>query len=123
MALCNLLGRRPQQAACLLAEGTSTLRNVPDIGDVPIMAEVLAGVDRSKGTKFAALVPTSDLGEGIAAWIERRPPRYRGRKAWRALLDADNVRDEFREPVRGAVVAMDAERTPGIAATCCCTRW
>jgi salicylate hydroxylase len=27
------------------------------------------------------------------------PPRYRGRKAWRALLDADNVRDEFREPV------------------------
>ncbi len=27
------------------------------------------------------------------------PPRYRGRKAWRALLDADHVRDEFREPV------------------------
>jgi UDP-N-acetylglucosamine 1-carboxyvinyltransferase len=31
-------------AACLLAEGTSTLRNVPDIGDVPIMAEVLRGL-------------------------------------------------------------------------------
>lgn len=29
--------------------------------------------------QFAALVPSSDLGEGIAAWIERRPPLYRGR--------------------------------------------
>ena len=34
-------------AACLLAEGTSTLRNVPDIGDVPIMAEVLRGLGAS----------------------------------------------------------------------------
>ena len=31
-------------ATCLLAEGTSTLRNVPDIGDVPIMGEVLRGL-------------------------------------------------------------------------------
>jgi len=31
-------------AACLLAEGASTLRNVPDIGDVPIMGEVLRGL-------------------------------------------------------------------------------
>ena len=29
--------------------------------------------------QFAALVPTSDLGEGIDAWIERRPPVYTGR--------------------------------------------
>ena len=29
--------------------------------------------------QFAALVPTSDLGEGINAWIERRPPSYSGR--------------------------------------------
>jgi hypothetical protein len=29
--------------------------------------------------QFAALVPSGDLGEGIAAWIERRPPLYRGR--------------------------------------------
>jgi enoyl-CoA hydratase len=29
--------------------------------------------------QFAALVPSNDLGEGIAAWIERRPPLYRGR--------------------------------------------
>ncbi|MCA6114747.1 crotonase/enoyl-CoA hydratase family protein [Bradyrhizobium sp. WSM 1738] len=28
--------------------------------------------------QFAALVPTGDLGEGINAWIERRPPVYRG---------------------------------------------
>ena len=31
-------------AASLLAAGTTTLTNVPDIGDVPIMAEVLAGL-------------------------------------------------------------------------------
>ena len=29
--------------------------------------------------QFAALVPTRDLGEGINAWIERRPPAYTGR--------------------------------------------
>ena len=27
------------------------------------------------------------------------PPRFRGRKAWRTMLDAEHVRDEFREPV------------------------
>jgi enoyl-CoA hydratase/carnithine racemase len=29
--------------------------------------------------QFAALVPSGDLGEGIDAWIERRPPLYGGR--------------------------------------------
>ena len=29
--------------------------------------------------QFAALVPSGDLGEGINAWIERRPPVYAGR--------------------------------------------
>ena len=29
--------------------------------------------------QFAAVVPTGDLGEGINAWIERRPPVYTGR--------------------------------------------
>jgi hypothetical protein len=29
--------------------------------------------------QFAALVPTSDLSEGINAWTERRPPIYTGR--------------------------------------------
>ncbi|MFG3595752.1 crotonase/enoyl-CoA hydratase family protein [Bradyrhizobium sp. RDI18] len=29
--------------------------------------------------QFAALVPSHDLGEGIAAWIERRRPNYAGR--------------------------------------------
>jgi hypothetical protein len=32
-----------------------------------------------EGEQFAALVPTGDLGEGISAWIERRPPVYTGR--------------------------------------------
>ena len=31
--------------------------------------------------------------------IQDGAPRFRGRKAWRALLDAEHVRDEFREPV------------------------
>jgi len=29
--------------------------------------------------QFATLVPTSDLREGLAAWIERRQPSYSGR--------------------------------------------
>jgi enoyl-CoA hydratase/carnithine racemase len=29
--------------------------------------------------EFARLVPTHDLGEGLAAWIARRPPAYAGR--------------------------------------------
>ena len=29
--------------------------------------------------QFAAMVPTSDLREGLAAWSERRPPSYSGR--------------------------------------------
>jgi enoyl-CoA hydratase/carnithine racemase len=29
--------------------------------------------------QFARLVPTHDLGEGLAAWIARRPPVYSGR--------------------------------------------
>ena len=40
-------------AACLLAEGTSTLRNVPDIADVPIMGDVLRGL----GAEVVADVP------------------------------------------------------------------
>jgi UDP-N-acetylglucosamine 1-carboxyvinyltransferase len=40
-------------AACLLAEGTSTLRNVPDIWDVPVMADVLRGL----GAEVEAAVP------------------------------------------------------------------
>ena len=29
--------------------------------------------------QFAAMVPTCDLREGLAAWSERRPPNYSGR--------------------------------------------
>jgi enoyl-CoA hydratase len=28
--------------------------------------------------QFAAMVPTHDFGEGLAAWVERRPPNYNG---------------------------------------------
>jgi enoyl-CoA hydratase len=28
--------------------------------------------------QFASLVPTHDLGEGLAAWSERRAPDYNG---------------------------------------------
>jgi enoyl-CoA hydratase/carnithine racemase len=34
---------------------------------------------QAESEQFAALVPSHDLGEGIAAWIERRPPSYAGR--------------------------------------------
>jgi enoyl-CoA hydratase len=51
-----------------------------------IIAAVTRGLNMTIGEglqveseQFAALVPTSDLREGINAWIERRPPVYAGR--------------------------------------------
>ena len=51
-----------------------------------IIAAVTRGLNMTIGEglqveseQFAALVPTGDLGEGINAWIERRPPVYAGR--------------------------------------------
>jgi 2-polyprenyl-6-methoxyphenol hydroxylase-like FAD-dependent oxidoreductase len=32
-------------------------------------------------------------------FTQETAPRFRGRTAWRAMLDAEHVRDEFREPV------------------------
>lgn len=34
---------------------------------------------QAESEQFAALVPSHDLGEGIDAWIARRPPNYAGR--------------------------------------------
>lgn len=42
--------------------------------------------------------------DGLWSTVRKRftheaAPRFRGRTAWRAMLDAEHVRDEFREPV------------------------
>ena len=61
-------------AAALLAEGTTTLHNVPDIGDVPIMSEVLGGL----GAKVSGSAPSitidvpADLGDEAAYEHVRR---------------------------------------------------
>jgi enoyl-CoA hydratase/carnithine racemase len=51
-----------------------------------IITAVTRGLNMSIGEgllveseQFARLVPTHDLGEGLAAWMERRPPVYTGR--------------------------------------------
>ena len=51
-----------------------------------IISAVTRGLNMSIGEglqveseQFAAMVPTSDLREGLAAWSERRPPSYSGR--------------------------------------------
>jgi enoyl-CoA hydratase len=51
-----------------------------------IISAVTRGLNMSIGEglqveseQFAAMVPTSDLREGLAAWNERRPPSYGGR--------------------------------------------
>src|SRR5436309_13770952 len=66
-------------AAALLAEGTTTLTNVPDIMDVPIMAEVLRGL----GAEV----------EGHAPEIRITVPAQLGHDA-----DSDHLR-----PIRGSV--------------------
>jgi enoyl-CoA hydratase len=50
-----------------------------------IITAVTRGLNMSIGEglqveseQFAAMVPTSDLAEGLAAWKERRPPNYAG---------------------------------------------
>jgi enoyl-CoA hydratase len=51
-----------------------------------ILAAVTRGLNMSIGEglevesgQFARLVPTDDLAEGLAAWIEDRAPVYSGR--------------------------------------------
>ena len=51
-----------------------------------IITAVTRGLNMSIGEglqveseQFAAVVPTRDLAEGLAAWRERRPPNYTGR--------------------------------------------
>ena len=51
-----------------------------------ILTAVTRGLNMSIGEglqveseQFAAMVPTSDLREGLSAWSERRPPSYSGR--------------------------------------------
>jgi len=51
-----------------------------------IISAVTRGLNMSIGEglqveseQFAAMAPTSDLREGLAAWRERRPPSYSGR--------------------------------------------
>jgi len=47
-----------------------------------IISAVTRGLNMStrrlqvESEQFAALVPTSDLREGLAAWVERSQPRY-----------------------------------------------
>ncbi len=61
-------------AAALLAEGRTTLHNVPDIGDVPIMGDVLGGL----GATVSGTAPTitidvpADLGDEAAYEHVRR---------------------------------------------------
>jgi enoyl-CoA hydratase len=50
-----------------------------------IITAVTRGLNMSIGEglqieskQFAVMVPTHDLGEGLAAWIEHRPPNYGG---------------------------------------------
>lgn len=69
-------------AACELA--SHIIRHSP-LAVVGIIAAVTSGLNMTIGEglqaeseQFAALVPTGDLGEGISAWIERRPPVYAG---------------------------------------------
>ena len=54
-------------AASLLAPGTTRLTNVPDIGDVPIMGEVLRGL----GAEVSGDAPDISIDGARASWATR----------------------------------------------------
>jgi salicylate hydroxylase len=56
-----------------------------------------------------AIIAADGLWSTARAKITRETaPRFRGRTAWRAMLDAEHVRDEFREPIIGLWLGKDA---------------
>jgi enoyl-CoA hydratase/carnithine racemase len=70
-------------AACELARRIT--RHSP-LAISSIVTAVTRGLNMSIGEglqieseQFAAMVPTHDLGEGLAAWVEHRRPNYNGR--------------------------------------------
>ena len=82
-AAAQKLGYVPDPAARALA--TRIIRHSP-LAVGSILTAVTRGLNMSIGEglqveseQFAAMVPTSDLREGLAAWSERRPPNYSGR--------------------------------------------
>ena len=57
-------------AATLLAEGTSTITNCPDILDVPLMAEVLRGLGATVELAGATVRITQSYIDRLEAWCD-----------------------------------------------------
>jgi 2-polyprenyl-6-methoxyphenol hydroxylase-like FAD-dependent oxidoreductase len=55
-----------------------------------------------------ALVGADGVWSTIATHLGQRPPRFAHRVAWRALIPADAVSDEFREPLVHLWLGLDA---------------
>ena len=55
-----------------------------------------------------ALVGADGVWSTIATHLGQRPPRFAHRVAWRALIPADAVPDEFREPLVHLWLGLDA---------------
>ena len=64
-------------AAALLAEGTTTISNCPDILDVPLMAEVLRGLGATVELDRDVVHVLRDLGQDLEALLRRERGRLR----------------------------------------------
>jgi salicylate hydroxylase len=61
--------------------------------------ELRQGVRASDERGIAFIAADGLWSSARARLTHEAGPRFRARKAWRAMLDANHVRDEFREPV------------------------
>jgi salicylate hydroxylase len=64
-----------------------------------VTVQLRQGIDASEERGIAFIAADGLWSRARERLTKEGSPRFRGRKAWRALLDADHVRDEFREPV------------------------
>jgi enoyl-CoA hydratase/carnithine racemase len=85
MGLINMIAPHDQLLPAAREVAARIMRHSP-LAARGIITAVTRGLNMGIGEgllveseQFAGMVPTQDLGEGLAAWMERRPPVYTGR--------------------------------------------
>ncbi len=64
-----------------------------------VTVQLRQGIHASDERAIAFIAADGLWSRARTRFTREGAPRFRGRKAWRVMLDADHVRDEFREPI------------------------